>query len=142
FSDLLPNNGRAFTNITQKFGTLELNYDLRPDLTLTSVTGYFDLATNALMNGTESGGAAPPLAASKQLRREEFTQELRLNSDFSGPVNFTAGAFYQDAELRNTILATGNTLYSMPQILLSGSHDMDIESFSAFGQARFKPSPQ
>jgi outer membrane receptor protein involved in Fe transport len=142
FSDLLPNNGRAFTNITQKFGTLELNYDLRPDLTLTSVTGYFDLATNALMNGTESGGAAPPLAASKQLRREEFTQELRLNSDFSGPVNFTAGAFYQDAELRNTILATGNTLYSMPAILLSGSHDVDIESFSAFGQARFKPSPQ
>jgi len=142
FSNLLPNNGRAFTNITQKFGTLELNYDLQPDLTLTSVTGYFDLATNALMNGTESGGAAPPLAAAKRLRRKEFTQELRLNSDFSGPLNFTAGGFYQDGNLRNTILAAGNALYGMPVRALSGSHDVDIESISAFGQLRFRPSPQ
>jgi outer membrane receptor protein involved in Fe transport len=142
YSNLLPNNGRAFTNITQKFGTLELNYDLRPALTLTSVTGYFDLTTDALMNGTESGAAAPPLAAAKQLEREEFTQELRLTSDFASPLNFTAGAFYQDGSLSNSILASGNTLYGMPAILLKGSHDIDIESISAFGQLRFKPSPQ
>jgi iron complex outermembrane recepter protein len=142
YSNLLPNSGRSFTNITQKIGSLELNYNLQPELMLTSVTGYFDLNTNALMNGTESGAAAPPLVAGKQLRRKDFTQELRLASDFASPLNFTAGLFYQDGKLRNNILATGNTLYGMPVRVLAGSHDVDINSFSAFGQARFKPSPQ
>jgi len=142
YSNLLTNGGRAYTNITQDFGTLELNYDIQPELTLTSVSGYFKLATNALMNGTESGGAAPPLAAMKRLRREEFTQEFRLSSDYSGPLNFTLGGFYQDGSLSNTILAAGNTLYGLPERLISGSHDVDIKSVSAFGQLRYKPSAQ
>jgi hypothetical protein len=35
----VPNGGTAYNETTQTFGTLEMNYRVRPDLTLTSTTG-------------------------------------------------------------------------------------------------------
>jgi iron complex outermembrane receptor protein len=47
-------------------------------------------ATNFPGVGQGAGGSDPV----NQLR--QFTQELRLQSDFSGPINFMVGAFYED----------------------------------------------
>jgi outer membrane receptor protein involved in Fe transport len=137
----LKNDGKAFTNITQKFGTLELNYDFVPELTLTSVTGYYDLETDVLQNGTLAGNTGPALVADKLFKRQEATQELRLTSDFSGPLNFTLGGFYQDGEITNDIELAGNTILGLPPRLAVGTHDVDIESYSIFGQLRYRPVP-
>lgn len=138
----VPNNGVGFTHIDQYFGTLELKYELSPQIEITSVSGYYNLKVDAMQNGPWVGGAAPSLVAVKHFRRREFTQELRLNSDFGSVFDFTAGGFYQNAELTNQISLPGNILYGLPPILLEGSHDVDIESLSLFGQLRYRPTPK
>lgn len=138
----VPNGGVSFTNTDQRFGTLEMNWALSPGFMLTSVTGYYHIKVDALQNGPWSGGAAPPLAITKGLRREEVTQELRLASDLGGAFDFTAGAFFQDAGIRNAINFLGNAFYGFPALALQGSHDVDIRSYALFGQARFRPTPQ
>jgi outer membrane receptor protein involved in Fe transport len=136
----VPNDGVSFTQSDQRFGTLEMNWSVTPQLRLTSVTGYYDLKVDALQNGPWAGGAAPPLAITKALRREEFTQELRLTSDLGGPLDFAAGAFFQNAGIQNHIVFIGNARYGLPPVALQGSHDIDIRSHALFGQLRLRPS--
>jgi len=71
----------------------------------------------------------------------QLTQELRLASDFDGPVNFQLGAFYETREIEFTSaeqpanlsllfgpdLATGNTFDYLRE------HLTDTEAFSVFG---------
>jgi len=136
----VPNGGVSFIETDQRFGTLDMNWALSPRLTLTSVTGGYDLKIDALQNGPWSGGAAPPLAVIKAFTREELTQELRLASDLGGPIDFTVGAFFQDARIKSDISLPGNTLYGLPSIVLQGSHDLDIRSYALFEQVRWRPS--
>lgn len=138
----LPNEGENFTDLDQRFGTAEFNWTVAQGWLLTSVTGYYHLTADALQNGPWSGGAGSPIAITKALRREEVTQELRLASDRGGPVDFTAGAFFQDGELRNDIGFFGNSLYGFPSVVLAGSHDIDIRALALFGQIRGRPMSQ
>lgn len=133
------NDGQPFTHIKQKFGTLELNYNIRPELTLTSVTGYYKLDTSTMIGGTYAGQAPSAIVAQKVFARKDFTQELRLNSDFAGPLNFTLGGFYQDGKATNDIQILGNTFIGFPAVLSDGQHELNITSKSLFGQLRFKP---
>lgn len=134
----IRNGGRTFANQTQKFGTLEMN--LRPDdeLTLTSVSSYYHLLQNSMINGTATGAAGAALNADNRFQRQDFTQELRLTSDYAGPVNFTAGGFYQTGEMTNRIWVMGNTKLGLPATLQLGSHYVDISSAAAFGQLRWQ----
>ena len=146
FGNNLRHGGKNFTRIEQKFGTLELNYNPQPQLTLTSITGYYKLHTDAAQNGTVSGTQAS-IVADKSFGRREFTQELRVTSDYSSPLNFTAGGFYQDGRMTNFISLFGNTnLFApgvgLPPILQQGSHDVHIRSASAFAQVRYKIVPK
>ena len=138
----LPNGGVSFTDSDQRFGTLEMSWAVTPQIRLTSVTGYYHLKIDALQNGPWSGGAAPPLAIIKAFQREELTQELRLASDLGGPVDFVAGAFFQDAGIDSDIRLAGNRFYGLPPVALQGSHDIDIRALALFGQLRFRPTPQ
>lgn len=135
----VPNNGISFTRSDQRFGTLEMNWAVAPQLMLTSLTGYYRIEVDALQNGPWAGGAAPPLAITKGLRRRELTQEFRITSDLEGPFDFTAGAFFQDAEIANDIVFIGNARYGLPPVALQGSHDIDIRSYALFGQIRLRP---
>ncbi|NIQ96303.1 MAG: hypothetical protein GWN87_20465, partial [Desulfuromonadales bacterium] len=85
----------------------EFNYNFNPDLTLTSVTGYYDLEQKSMINGTNSGYAPSILAADPDFYREDVTQEFRLTSDYTdSPFDFVIGAFYQDAKMtyKNNLL--------------------------------------
>ena len=138
----LPNEGENFTDLDQRFGTAELNWEVAQDWRLTSVTGYYHLTVDALQNGPWSGGAGSPIAITKALRREEVTQELRLASDRGGLLDFTAGAFFQDGNLHNDIGFFGNSLYGLPPVVLAGSHNIDVRALALFGQVRARPSSQ
>jgi len=138
----VKNGGRPFITTDQHFGTAELNFQLRDGLTLTSTTGYYWLKSSSLINGTQTTFAATPLAAENDFRRRDFTQEVRVNSDWDSPLNFTAGAYYQDAEFTNVITLRGNTALGLPTLLANGSHDVQIESSSVFGQLRWRVIPE
>ncbi|MFV8816654.1 TonB-dependent receptor [Haliea sp. E17] len=127
------NNGVPFMDSNQSFGTWEQNFGFSPELTLTSVTGYYDLHQDNLIRG--SGSSNPTIAADFTFDTTQFTQEIRLTSNYSdSALNFMVGAFYQDAEqkVRNRLRA--NTFYGLPPLLQSGLHTIDIETISAFGQ--------
>ncbi len=138
----VPNGGVNFTETGQHFGTLEMNWPLTPQFTLTSLTGYYRIRVDALQNGSWAGGAMAPLAITKGFRRREATQELRLASNLGGDFDFTGGVFLQGANITNDIGFFGNARYGLPRIALQGSHDVDIRSLALFGQARFRPAPQ
>jgi len=135
----IRNGGHPFLDLNQKFGSLELNYRPNRDVTLTSVTGYYHADAQGLINGTLAGFAAPAIAADNDFNRKDITQELRADTEFSGPLNFTGGGFYQDGQINQRVLVLGNTAYHLPATLVAGSHQVDIKSYSLFGQARWRP---
>jgi iron complex outermembrane receptor protein len=135
------NGGEPFTQLWQHFGTFELNYVPAEALTLTSVTGYYHALQDSLINAVETTDAAPPISADNHFQRHDLTQELRLNSDYRGPLNFTLGGFYQDSTVRNRIKILGNTALRLPAQLVNGTHRLGIRSYSLFGQARYKIVP-
>jgi len=140
----IPNNGVPYLKNRQIYGTLELNYDLSSSLSLTSTTGYYNLRSRSLVNTSHTTAAGVAFAFWNRFSRREFTQEFRLNSDFSGPLNFTLGGFFQDGLVKDQVLSTPNTAY--PAFLAfirpgNGQTDVDIRTYSAFGQARWKILP-
>ncbi|MCX7863972.1 MAG: TonB-dependent receptor [Novosphingobium sp.] len=146
FPGMVPfRGGRPAVLTRQKFGTLELNYNMSPALTLTSVTGYYWMKTAVDFNCSYSGQAASGCMTTKRLKRRDFTQELRLTSDFAGPFNFTLGGFYQDGTITNDLVLAGNVaLFGSPAFarLFDGTHDVDIRAISLFGQGRYQVTPQ
>ncbi|MDE8652975.1 TonB-dependent receptor [Novosphingobium album (ex Liu et al. 2023)] len=135
------NDGVPFLRVLQKYGTLELDYNLTPRITLTSTTGLYRLRSLSLTNTHGSTALGPTLGISSGYDRNEFTQELRLNSDFVSPLNFTAGAFYQKGHFKDGVTIQGNAALGLDSIHSDGYTKVDIETFSLFGQARWKVVP-
>jgi iron complex outermembrane receptor protein len=98
-------NGVPFGETEVWFGRLQFDLDLSDTLTLTSVTGLLNMdaidydayAYGGFFpgpNGTRLPGGA---GASDPINKlEQYSQELRLASDFDGAFNFMLGAFYED----------------------------------------------
>jgi iron complex outermembrane receptor protein len=130
----IRNNGVPFLNLRQYFGTLDIAYDVSPEISISSVTGYYNAKADTMINGTFAGYGPPFYFADNIFKRREWTQEFRIESDFAdSPVNFTAGGFYQDGKLSNDFTLGGRT-----GPLLKGLSTIKIESLSAFGQLRWK----
>jgi iron complex outermembrane receptor protein len=131
-------DGAPFVDSYQKFATLEVNYEVTSALTLSSTSGYYDNRSLAMVNSTSSSGAATPIAAENHFHRRDATEELRLNSDFSSPLNFTIGGLYENGLLSEDTTILGNTAYHLPPLLQDGLDTIQIRTWSAFGQARWR----
>jgi iron complex outermembrane receptor protein len=129
----IRNGGVMFADVDQQFGTLEQNFAFTDHLSLAAITGYYDVEDDTLYPG--STGSPPTLATAVNFSNRQFTQELRLTSDWDNPVNFMLGGFYQSGDMENRLLLHGNTALRLPAIVQSVLHQVDIESLSAFGQA-------
>ncbi len=134
--------GRSASNITQKFGSLELNYNVTPQISVSSVTGYYRVDVDVDYNCYGSGAGAPACMTQKRFNRHDFTQELRSVSDFSGPFNFSLGGFYQKGRVHDGETLPGNTRYFLPALVFEGNMTIHIESTSLFGQGRYKILPE
>ena len=87
------NDTHYFNHFRNFLSTLEMNWRITEDLTLTSVSGYWDYKQRELTQYDYAYG----VVASKQGEGgHSFTSELRLQSSFDGPVNFMIGGFYED----------------------------------------------
>ena len=136
------NNGVPFMKYKTNFGTLELRYDLESGISIDSTTGYYHTEVNGMLNGVNSGYAGPSLIADNQFKRRDFTQEIRIESDFASPLNFLVGGFYQDSNVSNRVIVAGNLAYFVNPAfttLAAGINDVSIKAKSAFGQLRYKP---
>ena len=135
------NGGVPFMDAKQTFGTLEQEFAITPEISLTSVTGLYDIKQDNLIRG--SGSSNSTIAADFTFENQQFTQELRLTSDFiDSPVNFMVGAFYQDAEIEVVNRLRGNGAFGLPPLLQHGTHELDIRSVSAFGQVLWQVTDQ
>lgn len=86
------NGGVPFVDVNSYLSSLTLNYQVADHLKLTSVSGFyqyqehgwgvFDYTALAMASGRNDDG------------QHTVSEELRLQSSFDGPVNFTAGAYY------------------------------------------------
>ena len=140
------NHGVPFLETHQSYGTLELNYLPSDTLTLSSTTGYYNLSSSSMVNPYQTTYAGPFLGVNNHFHRREFTEEVRANSDFKGPVNFTLGGLYESGELVDNVTVFGNYAYPavlpcafiIPNcIIQNGVTPVDIKTYSVFGQVRW-----
>jgi iron complex outermembrane recepter protein len=85
-------NGEPFSHTSTLLSSLNLTLRL-PDVTLTSVTGFYDSSEGAFDNYdlTVYGQALD----AQHDRDHQFSQELRAASTLAGPLNYTVGAYYE-----------------------------------------------
>jgi iron complex outermembrane recepter protein len=138
---IIIDNGVPQTDHQQQYGILELNYRPTQDLTVTSVTTHYILTSTDLVNAIETYGAGPPLVAENFFRRSDTTEELRLNSSYSGPLNFTVGGFYERGLIDEHVVIPGNTglpaPFTLPPLLAGSLNPVSITTYSFFGQLRY-----
>lgn len=113
------------------------------DVTLASTTGYYRQTTTGSATGDWG-----PFARIFTVEREQyrlFTQELRLNTDFDGPLNVMGGLYFESFNrpwfnapdlFHRSVNPTVNnyTLFELDTRTRG-------ESYSAFAQVRWKPVP-
>ena len=141
--DPVLNNGIPFQDTYRAFGSLELNYDLTEELTLTSITGLSEFNHEFAINGTFQPGTvdqttpfvglpgSSTIHAVNEATQKFFTQEVRLTSNFeSSPINFMIGAFYEDGSFENS----RDVRVPLFGVYNDDGNDIDIETISAFGQ--------
>jgi len=86
-------DGQNFQDQQQILAGLELNYRPSDVWTLTSVTGFYRTQLFQCQNYENDPGIFLPSCNSPTADRE-FSQELRVTTDFKGPLNFAAGTYY------------------------------------------------
>ncbi len=141
----IPHGGRRFSLTRQAYGSLEMNYNILDDLTLTSVTGYYNVRNHYLINGTMAS-AIPVLYSTGVFRKEDITEELRLTSDFKeSPINFMIAGFYGDSTTtENRILGINTFLFGafLPPIVGDGTNEVGDKTLSVFGQLIYAVTPE
>lgn len=146
-------NGVPFGETEIWFGRLQFELDLSDTLSLTSVTGLFNTKSVDFEsysyggfipgpNGTRLPGGAGSSDPINNL--EQYTQELRLASDFDGAFNFMLGAFYEDRTITFDTSQQGvNISFVAPDPVTGFTYDWDkthltkTEALSFFGSVMF-----
>jgi iron complex outermembrane receptor protein len=146
----LARDGVPYNKTEQFFGTAELNFHIRPDLTLTSQTGYYKVHAESLFNGTTSSANMGLFNVTNDFHREQFTEELRLTSNFQSPLNFTIGGYIERSSFSDDVTIARNVVGfplaagSAPTAVFvqKGFKDVKVEAESLFGQLLYKITPQ
>ena len=146
-------NGVPFGETDIWFGRLQFELDLSDTLSLTSVTGLLNMKSVDFEsysyggfipgpNGTRLPGGAGSSDPINNL--EQYTQELRLASDFDGAFNFMLGAFYEDRTITFDTAQQGvNISFLGPDPVTGFTYDWDkthltkTEALSFFGSVMF-----
>jgi iron complex outermembrane recepter protein len=179
-------NGVAFGETDVWFSRLRMDLDMSDSLKLTSVSGF--LSMDAIDVGAYSyGGIGPafspfgPVAniipgvylannapgtpfgvgtSDPTNKLLQYSQELRLASDFEGPFNFMVGAFYESRKytfdtsqqaVNISLLSPDPTLPLLAGGVALGTgytfdwdkiHTTKTDAYSLFGSVSFKPTEQ
>jgi outer membrane receptor protein involved in Fe transport len=93
-------------NVVDNYGgSIQIDWSTGP-LTFTSITAYRELEN--LQNQDVDFTSAEVVSEIRNQKVDTFTQELRIASDFDGPINFLLGGFYFDESItQDSSLTTG-----------------------------------
>lgn len=108
--------GKPYNNYESIMFANTMSYDFG-NVSLTAVTGYYDF--NYETFGNFDIGTANVIFGHEFGDYRAFTQEVRLASDFDGPLNFTVGAFFDSTKFE---VARGTALFKST---LSADYDPD-----------------
>ncbi|WDA41202.1 TonB-dependent receptor [Erythrobacter sp. BLCC-B19] len=146
-------------------GSIQADWNTGP-LTFTSITAYRELKN--FLDQDVDFTSADVVTETRDQEVKTFTQELRLTSDFDGPINFLLGGFYFDESIRqDSALTTGadaRTFFALlggsptlfngveaglglpqgsifsPGPLTAEQYSMDNTAWSVFGTVDFEPA--
>lgn len=135
-------SGKPYSYSNVFLTTLETGYDFG-DISLNAVTGYFHLKTFGFDLFENSSLSA--VGGGNGETAETFSQEVRLSSDFDGPLNFTLGGYYEKSDFTGEVNVmvglVGIGLFPDPRTgsyhsgtRISNNHN---RTTSFFGQARY-----
>lgn len=135
------NGGIPYLKSDMGLVSLELNKSFG-NLELVSTTGYY----NQLHRGANDAdfSAFVQIYGSERERYEMINQEIRLNSDFSGPFNFMIGGYFEHSS-RKWLNAPAVLYFLNPAtesyVTTVATSDSSGDSFSLFGQLRWEILP-
>lgn len=133
--------GKTFTDLDSYFTVLTTNIDT-DTFDVTSITGYSHFQQT---DYNDFVGAVRNVAVSQLAKFSQLSQEVRIASDFDGPLNFTVGGYYSDSSfVFNTDSHNVNFGFDAArQTYVSFSRDngFDAKSFSLFAQATWQIVP-
>jgi outer membrane receptor protein involved in Fe transport len=128
-------NGDPYGTYDSVLSSLELEWDLG-DYVVNSTTGYYwyDYTRWDNFDGT---GLIQFMGVQLE-HQQTYSEEIRLRSEFEGPVNFTLGAFYEtferDSNNSGKIFSWGFDPVTGRSNTWSGQSTIQSDSYSAFGQ--------
>lgn len=142
-NDILSRNG--FQKTVQHLASLQADFDVTDGVTVTSLTGYYHVVDE--FAGAFGYQNVTPLNSWNPSRRTEFSEELRVVTDWQDSiVNFTGGLYYQDTKLDvafpNIIDLFVLGFAPTPFTAFAPSYEIfgqDHHAVSAFGQVLVKP---
>jgi iron complex outermembrane recepter protein len=144
FSRRSFNNFESINDIDNYGVSGQINYNLTDTLSLTSISAYraVDSLTNQDSDFTSADLIGSNLATTKI---DTYTQELRIASDFDGPLNFLVGGYYFDEKIDfKNRLTFGRDFRNYVNILsqggvttLEGALGLPAGTFGAVGQGAF-----
>ncbi len=129
--DFSPSGARENEQI---LGSLQIDHDLNENLTLTSITGFYDV-DDAHATSFALGPVNTINSPNNSVEMEQWSQELRLLSDFDSDVNFLIAAYYEDRETTaGTSVLLFNSLYLGREVF-----EQDQSAYSLAGQIMWTP---
>jgi iron complex outermembrane recepter protein len=93
-------------------GYLTMTKGLGPNLTLTSITSYFN---GQFKNTVDTDGSiADFFSIDFFAKQNELSQDLRISSSFDGPINFIAGVYFtrDEVDIRTNFRSNGSPLFN------------------------------
>ena len=133
--------GKLFTDLDSYFTVLTSELDT-DTFDITSITGYSHFKQTDF---NDFVGAIRNVAVSQLAKFSQFSQEVRIASDFEGPINFTVGGYFSDSNfVFNTDSHNVNFGYDAVRktyVSFSRDNGFDAKSFSVFGQASWAIMP-
>ncbi|WP_340268817.1 TonB-dependent receptor [Sphingobium mellinum] len=141
-------NGELYGLQKQALIGLEMNYHPSDVLTLSSITGFYSSSEDSLVNSTATYVPSRVLAIHPKLKFTELSEELRVTSNFDGPLNFMFGTHLQDSKAKTSTLAVfnGSSFNTVPPLtpLIVADYALKQEgrAYSAFMQMQWDITDQ
>lgn len=142
------NDGQQRGDSTQTLVSYEMNYRPSDELTLTSVTGLYQLTQDSFINVSATYVPANMVASHQTLKFTELSEELRLTSNFDGPVNFMIGSHFQTSKASQALraFANGSNFTTVPplvpSVLANNLAEQKGRAYSAFMQMQWDITEQ
>lgn len=133
--------GKTYTDLDSYYGVLTTNLDTDTfDITL--ITGY---AKFTQYDYNDFAGSVRNISVSQFADFDQFSQEVRIASDFEGPFNFTFGGYYSSSNFTfNTDSHNVNFGYDPVRhtyVSFSRDNGFHAKSYSLFAQASWEIVP-